>query len=156
MINIEKDGVEPLRAILRCQSPFEKITMNKAAAGIGNQTGTERDEPFLVPLNDRREIIDHDQRSDTVVLQCGPCCITEPEASDNDIKRRFSRMVDRCRREPEGGKGLLHDREETRHEVGITEENLVDLTILKREESALSKNQIPERGLTVVEFFEEG
>lgn len=156
MINIEKNGVETFRTFLWCQGPFKKITMQKAAARIGNQTRTERNKTLLVPFDDRFEIVNHDERSDAVVFQRGACRVTEAETADDHVKSRFSRMSDRGRGEPECGKGLLNHRKETRHEVGIPEEDFVDLTIPEREERALSQDQVPERGLPEVDFFKEG
>ena len=67
MINIEKDGVEATLGNVRIKSrlprirygELEKIAMHKTAAGIRNESLPQRNEPLLMPLDDRFEIVDH-------------------------------------------------------------------------------------------------
>jgi hypothetical protein len=163
MIDVEEDSVEETGGILRIkarparrsQGELEEIAMNKATAGIGNETRSERDETTLVPLDDWLKIIDGVERGDRVVFERGPGSVAETETTNDDIEGGGAGKGIRGGGETEMRERLFYFGEETRHQVGVTEDDLVDFEVVEGKDDAAPQDQITQRRLAIVELFEE-
>ena len=99
--------------------------MDKAAAWVTAECGTERDEAALVPFDDGVEGLDDDQFAHRGMLECRDRRVAKAEPAHDDIPR--SRIE---RREAEVSESDFDFVKEARHEEGFAQLHLEDLEIV--------------------------
>ena len=162
VIDVEQDGMEPLgrvRGVERrlagiSEGHFEKVPVHELAARIGVQFGSQRDALLLMPLNDGLQKINDPKRSYGTVLQGCLGGVAEAESTDHHIEWAIWKSFFCCGQSQVRERDL-HGGEQTRHEVFAIQDDLDNLEVVERQDSAPPENQFAKLSLTVVKFFVE-
>src|SRR5690606_2176383 len=153
MVDVEQDGAHLASGPAGVEAGFgagqlEEVAVDEAAAGVGSEASPQWQQPRPVPLDDFRHAADHLQRPRPWMFErrLGGVAQAEPADHDAPLRRPATLETDPRQRDLRGS-------EPARHQVFVTEDDLVDV-VAAAEIAAPAQAQGSERRYAVVEFLE--
>ena len=157
VVDIQEDRVEEASRCVGIESLFgiggqrEEIAMDKSVARIGGELGAERHQALFVPFDDGRHEINDEERAQGGMLEGGARCVSEAEATDDDVEMRLVEQSQSKVRE-----GDFDFVKQAGHEEGVTEFHLKNLKIVEFRHAPAAESQLSKGRLAVVQFFKRG